>query len=243
MPTINSCCNITNQHNCVEADDFRPRILHKFIYIHFVGTSLAAVRYRQYPMQSFNRYNLPSTIASYYNQTFILPAFQHFLFIQKSKRLQKKSKLCPQEGKQAPLKSKSFCAMLRKNRLKCESISARLFLACHQKFNAFKCKQFCCAKPTLAHLLAGGFAPRPPQRRAAVHRLLFSIGSSAHSPANALELERVRTRAACYASRPLAPLKSLQTLRRDYWKLNYKSRLGHLLLLCKSSKNEACLPV
>ena len=93
MPTINSCCNITNQHNCVGADDFRPRILHKFIYIHFVGTSLAAVRYRQYPMQSFNRYNLPSTIASYYNQTFILPAFQHFLFIQKSKRLQKKSKL------------------------------------------------------------------------------------------------------------------------------------------------------
>ena len=93
MPTINSCCNITNQHNCVGADDFRPRILHKFIYIHFVGTSLAAVRHRQYPMQSFNRYNLPSTIASYYNQTFILPAFQHFLFIQKSKRLQKKSKL------------------------------------------------------------------------------------------------------------------------------------------------------
>ena len=93
MPTINSCCNITNQHNCVGADDFRPRILHKFIYIHFVGTSLAAVRYRQYPMQSFNRYNLPSTIASYYNQTFILPAFQHFLSIQKSKRLQKKSKL------------------------------------------------------------------------------------------------------------------------------------------------------
>ena len=93
MPTINSCCNITNQHNCVGADDFRPRILHKFIYIYFVGTSLAAVRYRQYPMQSFNRYNLPSTIASYYNQTFILPAFQHFLFIQKSKRLQKKSKL------------------------------------------------------------------------------------------------------------------------------------------------------
>ena len=181
MPTINNCCNITNQHNCVGADDFRPRILHKFIYIHFVGTSLAAVRY-----------NLPSTIASYYNRTFILPAFQHFLFIQKSKRLQKKSKLCPQEGKQAPLKSKSFCAMLRKNRLKCESISARLFLACHQKFNAFKCKQFCCAKPTLAHLLAGGFVPRPRERRAAVLSLRISVGSSAHSPANAPELERVR---------------------------------------------------
>ena len=170
MPTINSCCNITNQHNCVGADDFRPRILHKLIYIHFVGTSLAAVRYRQYPMQSFNRYNLPSTIASYYNQTFILPAFQHFLFIQKSKRLQKKSKLCPQKGKQASLKSKSFCAMLRKKRLKCGRIPVRLFLACHQKSNTFKCKQFCCAKPMCACLFMG-YAPRPRQRHAAVHSL------------------------------------------------------------------------
>ena len=91
--------------------------------------------------------------------------------------------------------------MLRKKRLKCESISARLFLACHQKSNAFKCKQFCCAKPTLAHLLAGGFAPRPRERRAAVHSLCYSVGSSAHSPANSLELERVRARAACCASR------------------------------------------
>ena len=41
-----------------------------------------------------------------------------------------------------------------------------------------------------------GFAPRPRERRAAVHSLLFSVGSSAHSPANALELERVRARAA-----------------------------------------------
>lgn len=180
MPTINSCCNITNQHNCVGADDFRPRILHKFIYIHFVGTSLAAVRY-----------NLPSTIASYYNQTFILPAFQHFLFIQKSKRLQKKSKLCPQKGKQASLKSKSFCAMLRKKRLKCGRIPARLFLACHQKSNTFKCKQFCCAKPMCAYLSVG-YAPSPRQRHAAALSSRLSISRSAHSPANALELERVR---------------------------------------------------
>ena len=76
--------------------------------------------------------------------------------------------------------------MLRKNRLKCESISARLFLACHQKFNAFKCKQFCCAKPTLAHLLADGFSLYPRERRAAVHSLCYSIGSSAHSPVNSL---------------------------------------------------------
>ena len=76
--------------------------------------------------------------------------------------------------------------MLRKNRLKCESISARLFLACHQKFNAFKCKQFCCAKPTLAHLLADGFPLYPRERLAAVHSLCYSIGSSAHSPVNSL---------------------------------------------------------
>ena len=85
--------------------------------------------------------------------------------------------------------------------MKCESISARLFLACHQKSNAFKCKQFCCAKPTLAHLLAGSFPLYPRERRAAVHSFCYSVGSSAHSPANALELERVRARAACCASR------------------------------------------
>ena len=186
MPTINSCCNITNQHNCAGADDFRPRILHKFIYIHFVGTSLAAVRYRQYPIQSFNRYNLPSTIASYYNQTFILPAFQHFLFIQKSKRLQKKSKLCPQKGKQASLKSKSFCAMLRKKRLKCGRIPARLFLACHQKSNIFKCKQFCCAKPMCACLFMG-CAPRPHN---ATPQYKKFAASSAHSPVNPLPLKQ-----------------------------------------------------
>ena len=160
MPTISSCCNITNQHNCAGADDFRPRILHKFIYIHFVGTSLAAVRYRQYPMQSFTdiTYPLPSrptTIKLLY-----FPHFSIFFLFKKSKRLQKKSKLCPQKGKQASLKSKSFCAMLRKKRLKCGRIPARLFLACHQKSNIFKCKQFCCAKPMCACLFMG-CAPRP----------------------------------------------------------------------------------
>ena len=54
-----------------------------------------------------------------------------------------------------------------------------------------------------------GFAPRPRERRSAVHSLYCSVGSSAHSPANALELERVRARAACVASRPLASSVSL----------------------------------
>ena len=41
-----------------------------------------------------------------------------------------------------------------------------------------------------------GFAPRPRERRAAVHSLCYSVGGSAHSPVNALELGRVRARAA-----------------------------------------------
>ena len=45
--------------------------------------------------------------------------------------------------------------MLRKKRLKCGRIPARLFLACHQKSNTFKCKQFCCAKPMCAYLSVG----------------------------------------------------------------------------------------
>ena len=50
--------------------------------------------------------------------------------------------------------------MLRKKRLKCGRIPVRLFLACHQKSNTFKCKQFCCAKPMCACLFMG-CAPRP----------------------------------------------------------------------------------
>ena len=75
--------------------------------------------------------------------------------------------------------------MLRKKRLKCGRIPVRLFLACHQKSNTFKCKQFCCAKPMYACLFMG-CAPRPRQRRAAVHSLRLSVGSSAHSPVNSL---------------------------------------------------------
>ena len=54
-----------------------------------------------------------------------------------------------------------------------------------------------------------GFAPRPREHRAAVHSSWLSVGSSAHSPANAQELERMRARASCFASRSLAPLSWL----------------------------------
>ena len=80
--------------------------------------------------------------------------------------------------------------MLRKKRLKCGRIPVRLFLACHQKSNTFKCKQFCCAKPMYACLFMG-CAPRPRERRAAALSLRLSISCSAHSHANAPELERV----------------------------------------------------
>ena len=80
--------------------------------------------------------------------------------------------------------------MLRKKRLKCGRIPVRLFLACHQKSNTFKCKQFCCAKPMCAYLSVG--CPLyPRQRRAAAPSSRLSVGSSAHSHANAPELERV----------------------------------------------------
>ena len=46
-----------------------------------------------------------------------------------------------------------------------------------------------------------GSTPRLRQRRTSVHSLRFSVGCSAHSPANAPELERVRARASCFASR------------------------------------------
>ena len=52
-----------------------------------------------------------------------------------------------------------------------------------------------------------GFAPRPREHRAAVHSSRLSIGSSAHSHANAPELERVRARASCFASRSLACIR------------------------------------
>ena len=145
----------------------------------------------------------PTTIKLLY-----FPHFSIFFLFKKSKRLQKKSKLCPQKGKQASLKSKSFCAMLRKKLLKCGRIPARLFLACHQKSNIFKCKQFCCAKPMCACLFMG-FAPRPRERRAAAHSPRLSFSYSAHSPASVPELERVRARASCFASRSLALLRKL----------------------------------
>ena len=51
-----------------------------------------------------------------------------------------------------------------------------------------------------------GCAPRPCERRAAVLSSRLSISCSAHSRANAPELERVRARASCFASRSLACL-------------------------------------
>ena len=154
----------------------------------------------------------PTTIKLLY-----FPHFSIFFLFKKSKRLQKKSKLCPQKGKQASLKSKSFCAMLRKKRLKCGRIPVRLFLACHQKSNTFKCKQFCCAKPMCAYLSVGS-APRPRQRHAAVHSSRLSISCSAHSRANAPELERVRARASCFASRSLACLNWISNTAVRLWK-------------------------
>ena len=95
--------------------------------------------------------------------------------------------------------------MPRKERLKCGRIPARLFLACHQKSNTFKCKQFCCAKPMYACLFMG-CAPRPRQRRAAVFKSSFErrgdgLRSKTHEPV-LFEWKRVYRRM-CRASRKL----------------------------------------
>ena len=69
---------------------------------------------------------------------------------------------------------------------------------------------FCLRKETPAKKRqTRGFTPRPRQRRAVVHSSWLSVGSSAHSPANAPELERMRARASCFASRSLARLRWL----------------------------------
>ena len=47
MSVISSHSNITIQHNRVGADIIRPRTPNKFLTAHFVGTALAAVRYRR----------------------------------------------------------------------------------------------------------------------------------------------------------------------------------------------------
>ena len=101
--------------------------------------------------------------------------------------------------------------MLRKKRLKCGRIPVRLFLACHQKSNTFKCEQFCCAKPMCACLFMG-CTPRPRERHAAVLSSRLSISCSAHSRANAPELERVRARAT-YKVRAVQPSQNIVAYR------------------------------
>ena len=128
------------------------------------------------------------------------PRFGIFFLFEKENACKRKANCAHKKASKHRLKVSLFAPCCEKRRLKCGCIPARLFLACHQKSNTFKCKQFCCAKPMCAYLSVG-FAPRPPQRRAAVLSSRLSVGSSAHSHANAPELERVHARASCFASR------------------------------------------
>ncbi len=70
-------------------------------------------------------------------------------------------------------------------------------------FPAFRHFLFYLKKKTPAKKSKRAVPARHPQRRAAVHRSRLSISCSAHSHANAPELERVRARASCFASRSL----------------------------------------
>ena len=69
-----------------------------------------------------------------------------------------------------------------------------------------------------------GFHPETPQRRAAVHSLRLSVGSSAHSPVNSLRSNN--TGSCVLLCKPFSPLKeSYQTLRRGYCKSDYRNQL------------------
>ena len=111
--------------------------------------------------------------------------------------------------------------MLRKKRLKCGRIPVRLFLACHQKSNTFKCKQFCCAKPMCACLFMG-CAPRP---RNAVQQYIARgsqpvarhIRPQTRRSLNECALVRLASQAV-----PSPVPVSYRTLRRGYGKLDYK---------------------
>ena len=78
-----------------------------------------------------------------------------------------------------------------------------------------------------------GFAPRPRERRAAVHSLCYSVGSSAHSPVNSL---RSNSTVSCgLLCKPFPRISQITVpLRRGYWRLiprNLSSRLLYLYTL------------
>ena len=122
----------------------------------------------------------PTTIKLLY-----FPHFSIFFLFKKSKRLQKKSKLCPQKGKQASLKSKSFCAMLRKKRLKCGRIPARLFLPVIKNPILLSASSFAAQNRCVPAFLWA--APRDPTTP---RRSIKFAASSAHSPVNSLPLKQ-----------------------------------------------------
>ena len=154
----------------------------------------------------------PTTIKLLY-----FPHFSIFFLFKKVNACKRKANCARRKASKHRLKVSLFAPCCEKKRLKCGRIPACLFLACHQKSNTFKCKQFCCAKPMCAYLSVGS-APRPRQRHAAVHSSRLSISCSAHSRANAPELERMRARASCFASRSLACLNWISNTAVRLWK-------------------------
>ena len=83
------------------------------------------------------------------------PRFGIFFLFEKENACKKKQNCAHNKASKHRLKVSLFAPCREKKRLKCGRIPARLFLACHQKSNTFKCKQFCCAKPMCAYLSVG----------------------------------------------------------------------------------------
>ena len=153
----------------------------------------------------------PTTIKLLY-----FPHFGIFFLFKKENACKRKANCAHKKASKHRLKVSLFAPCCEKT-LEMRTHSCAPFLACHQKSNTFKCKQFCCAKPMCAYLSVG-YAPRPRQRHAAVHSARLSISCSAHSRANAPELERMRARASCFASRSLACLNWISNTAARLWK-------------------------
>ncbi len=98
---------------------------------------------------------------------------------------------------------------------------------------------FCLRKETPAkEKQTQGFAPRPRERRAAAHSPRFSFSCSAHSPVNSL---RSNNTGSCVLLRKPFPRQSpsdIKTLRRGYWKLDYKDKSAVYFYFVKIRANQ-----
>ena len=199
-----------------------PRILHKFIYIHFVWTSLATVRY-----------NLPSTIASYYNQTFILPAFQHFLFIQKKVNACKRKANCAhKKASKHRLKVSLFAPCCEKSAWNAGAFLRAFFLPVIKNPIFLSASSFAAQNRCVPAFLWA--APRDPTTP---RRSIKFAASSAHSPVNSLPLKQYGLVRLVSQAVPSPLKRAFKHCGAAIESLIIKNYLSHLLLPCYGSSD------